>query len=141
MDPEREDAGSGWRDADAVRRQQSPIEEPASTAHQYHIRGVTVDFPHAAYDCQQLYMEKVLQAVQRSEHALLESPTGTGKSQAAAMAVCGCAGVRGGHADPCLLCAVQPWRCCARPSRGARSFVNSTIAARPAAATPTPLHF
>lgn len=57
----------------------------------YLIRGVHVDFPYPAYECQQVYMEKVIQAVQLSQHALLESPTGTGKTL-------------------CLLCAVLAWR-------------------------------
>ena len=54
------------------------------------MRGVTVQFPYAAYDSQQLYMEKVIAACQQSQHALLESPTGTGKTAA-------------------LLCAVLAW--------------------------------
>lgn len=57
----------------------------------YTIRGVSVDFPYPAYDCQQVYMEKVIQAAQASQHALLESPTGTGKTL-------------------CLLCAALAWR-------------------------------
>lgn len=45
---------------------------------QYTIRGVTVDFPYPAYPCQQVYMEKVIESLQTKQHALLESPTGTG---------------------------------------------------------------
>jgi hypothetical protein len=52
---------------------------PSSTEQRYVIRGVAVDFPYPAYDCQQVYMEKVIQAVQQGQNALLESPTGTGK--------------------------------------------------------------
>ena len=35
-----------------------------------------VDFPHEAYDCQLAMMEKVIEALTRKRHALLESPTG-----------------------------------------------------------------
>ncbi len=31
---------------------------------QYQIRGVTVDFPFEAYDCQLIYMERVIQSLQ-----------------------------------------------------------------------------
>jgi regulator of telomere elongation helicase 1 len=62
-----------------------------STSHQYQIRGVTVDFPYSAYECQQVYMEKVIAACQTNTAALLESPTGTGKTL-------------------CLLCATLAWK-------------------------------
>eukprot|EP00466_Bigelowiella_natans_P010029 jgi/Bigna1/50129/estExt_Genewise1.C_670064 len=55
------------------------------------IRGIIVDFPHDPYDCQLVYMEKVIEALQENENALLESPTGTGKTL-------------------CLLCAILGWR-------------------------------
>ncbi|OWM78192.1 hypothetical protein CDL15_Pgr015011 [Punica granatum] len=57
----------------------------------YKIRGVDVDFPFEAYDCQLVYMEKVIQSLQERCNALLESPTGTGKTL-------------------CLLCATLGWR-------------------------------
>jgi regulator of telomere elongation helicase 1 len=57
----------------------------------YTIRGVAVDFPFDAYECQLIYMEKVLEALQTGSNALLESPTGTGKTL-------------------CLLCATLAWR-------------------------------
>ncbi|THG03844.1 hypothetical protein TEA_017297 [Camellia sinensis var. sinensis] len=57
----------------------------------YKIRGVNVDFPYEAYDCQLVYMEKVIQSLQDRSNALLESPTGTGKTL-------------------CLLCATLAWR-------------------------------
>ncbi|OMO66762.1 Helicase-like, DEXD box c2 type [Corchorus olitorius] len=57
----------------------------------YRIRGIDVDFPFEAYDCQLLYMEKVIEALQTRCNALLESPTGTGKTL-------------------CLLCATLAWR-------------------------------
>lgn len=57
----------------------------------YKIRGIDVDFPYEAYDCQIVYMEKVIQSLQENCNALLESPTGTGKTL-------------------CLLCAALAWR-------------------------------
>ncbi|KAK8963243.1 hypothetical protein KSP40_PGU003155 [Platanthera guangdongensis] len=65
----------------------------------YKIKGIDVDFPHEAYDCQLVYMEKVLQSLMEARvsltalgcNALLESPTGTGKTL-------------------CLLCATLAWR-------------------------------
>lgn len=50
-----------------------------------------MDFPYEAYDCQLVYMEKVIQSLQEKSNALLESPTGTGKTL-------------------CLLCATLAWR-------------------------------
>ncbi|TVU34335.1 hypothetical protein EJB05_16166 [Eragrostis curvula] len=57
----------------------------------YSIRGVDVDFPFDAYDCQITYMDRVLESLQQGKNALLESPTGTGKTL-------------------CLLCASLAWR-------------------------------
>ncbi|KAI3521617.1 hypothetical protein L1887_11088 [Cichorium endivia] len=57
----------------------------------YKIRGINVEFPFEAYDCQLVYMEKVIQSLQDRSNALLESPTGTGKTL-------------------CLLCATLAWR-------------------------------
>ncbi|KAJ1641128.1 hypothetical protein T492DRAFT_252325 [Pavlovales sp. CCMP2436] len=57
----------------------------------YELSGVTVEFPFDAYECQTLYMQRVIQALQECSNALLESPTGTGKTL-------------------CLLCAALGWR-------------------------------
>ncbi|KAL8230357.1 hypothetical protein R6Q57_000135 [Mikania cordata] len=57
----------------------------------YKIKGIDVEFPFEAYDCQLVYMEKVIQSLQDKSNALLESPTGTGKTL-------------------CLLCATLAWR-------------------------------
>ncbi|XP_061338556.1 regulator of telomere elongation helicase 1 homolog [Gastrolobium bilobum] len=57
----------------------------------YKIRGIDVDFPYEAYDSQLVYMDKVIQSLQEKCNALLESPTGTGKTL-------------------CLLCATLAWR-------------------------------
>jgi hypothetical protein len=57
----------------------------------YELNGVPVEFPHDAYPCQLTFMQHVLSALEASEHALLESPTGTGKTLS-------------------LLCAALAWR-------------------------------
>ena len=57
----------------------------------YDIAGVVVDFPFEAYSVQLVYMEKVVLALEHGSNALLESPTGTGKTL-------------------CLLCAALGWR-------------------------------
>jgi len=57
----------------------------------YDLDGVSVDFPHEAYDCQLDYMRAVVRGLENGENALLESPTGTGKTL-------------------CLLCASLGWR-------------------------------
>ncbi|EIE26626.1 DNA repair helicase [Coccomyxa subellipsoidea C-169] len=57
----------------------------------YSIRGIEVQFPHEAYECQVTYMERVITALQEGKNALLESPTGTGKTL-------------------CLLCATLAWQ-------------------------------
>ncbi|KAH8937953.1 hypothetical protein BDL97_16G056800 [Sphagnum fallax] len=57
----------------------------------YRIGGIAVEFPYNAYDCQLVYMERVISALQKGSNALLESPTGTGKTL-------------------CLLCATLAWR-------------------------------
>ncbi|KNE62267.1 DNA repair helicase (rad3) [Allomyces macrogynus ATCC 38327] len=58
---------------------------------EYDLHGIKVKFPFDAYDCQLAFMDKVIAALQAKEHALLESPTGTGKTM-------------------CLLTATIAWR-------------------------------
>eukprot|EP00397_Hematodinium_sp_SG-2012_P006779 GEMP01006815.1.p1 GENE.GEMP01006815.1~~GEMP01006815.1.p1 ORF type:complete len:881 (+),score=156.62 GEMP01006815.1:170-2812(+) len=53
--------------------------------------GVEVSFPFEPYDCQLVYMAKVIEVLETKQNALLESPTGTGKTL-------------------CLLCACIGWR-------------------------------
>ncbi len=54
------------------------------------IEGIEVYFPFEAYDIQKEYMATVIRALERRENALLQSPTGTGKTL-------------------CLLCASLAW--------------------------------
>lgn len=70
-----------------VRRKINPASPPTTLE----LRGIRVHFPFKPYKCQEAYMEKVLDALLRSENALLESPTGTGKTL-------------------CLLCATLAWQ-------------------------------
>lgn len=44
------------------------------------IRGIPVSFPFEPYSIQKDYMEKVIEALQNETNAVLESPTGTGKT-------------------------------------------------------------
>ncbi|XP_058418254.1 regulator of telomere elongation helicase 1 isoform X2 [Diceros bicornis minor] len=55
------------------------------------LNGVTVDFPFQPYRCQEEYMTKVLECLQKKVNGVLESPTGTGKTL-------------------CLLCTTLAWR-------------------------------
>jgi regulator of telomere elongation helicase 1 len=55
------------------------------------IAGIPVEFPKNPYPCQVAYMEKVIEALNKKQNALLESPTGTGKTL-------------------CLLCATLAWQ-------------------------------
>ncbi|XP_038057615.1 regulator of telomere elongation helicase 1-like isoform X2 [Patiria miniata] len=54
-------------------------------------KGVSIEFPFDPYDCQQDYMNKVVECLQSGKNGILESPTGTGKTL-------------------CLLCSALAWR-------------------------------
>ena len=62
----------------------------AGRQHKEVMDGLHVYFPFKPYDCQKDYMSRVMEALQQKENALLESPTGTGKTL-------------------CLLCACLTW--------------------------------
>nr|CDS28821.2 regulator of telomere length splice variant; regulator of telomere elongation helicase [Hymenolepis microstoma] len=51
---------------------------------------IEIDFPYTPYECQKNYMQAVIDALNEKKHAILESPTGTGKTL-------------------CLLCASLGW--------------------------------
>eukprot|EP00956_Cyclotella_meneghiniana_P003987 scaffold4837_cov63-Cyclotella_meneghiniana.AAC.1 len=55
------------------------------------INNISVHFPFTPYDVQTKYMKSVLDALRGGQHALLESPTGTGKTL-------------------CLLCSTLAWQ-------------------------------
>ncbi|NWX17252.1 RTEL1 helicase, partial [Aegotheles bennettii] len=55
------------------------------------LNGITVEFPFQPYECQEAYMAKVLECLQKKVNGILESPTGTGKTL-------------------CLLCSTLAWR-------------------------------
>ncbi|XP_053309652.1 regulator of telomere elongation helicase 1 [Spea bombifrons] len=55
------------------------------------VSGLTVDFPFTPYKCQEDYMARVIECLQKGVNGVLESPTGTGKTL-------------------CLLCATLAWR-------------------------------
>ncbi|KAL3313788.1 hypothetical protein Ciccas_007608 [Cichlidogyrus casuarinus] len=54
------------------------------------LNGIQIDFPYESYECQQEYMRYLILAMEQSRNALLESPTGTGKTL-------------------CLICASLAW--------------------------------
>ena len=51
-----------------------------STATVLTIEDIPVEFPFSPYDCQVDYMRSTMQAINTSSNAILESPTGTGKT-------------------------------------------------------------
>nr|XP_008117805.1 PREDICTED: regulator of telomere elongation helicase 1 isoform X1 [Anolis carolinensis] len=55
------------------------------------LNGITVDFPFEPYKCQEEYMSRVLECLQKQVNGILESPTGTGKTL-------------------CLLCSTLAWQ-------------------------------
>src|SRR6056300_1233117 len=55
------------------------------------IENIQIHFPFKPYDVQTKYMASVIQALNKKEHGLLESPTGTGKTL-------------------CLLCSTLAWQ-------------------------------
>ncbi|XP_048205707.1 regulator of telomere elongation helicase 1 [Perognathus longimembris pacificus] len=69
------------------------------------LNGVTVDFPFQPYQCQQEYMTKVLECLQKKVNGILESPTGTGKTL-------------------CLLCTTLAWREHLRDAISARKIAE-----------------
>lgn len=55
------------------------------------VLGIKIDFPFEPYNVQVDYMTKVIESLQTGKNAVLESPTGTGKTL-------------------CLLCASLAWQ-------------------------------
>ncbi|XP_057559905.1 regulator of telomere elongation helicase 1 isoform X2 [Hippopotamus amphibius kiboko] len=69
------------------------------------LNGVVVDFPFQPYKCQEEYMSKVLECLQKKVNGVLESPTGTGKTL-------------------CLLCSTLAWREQLRDAISARKIAE-----------------
>ncbi|KAI6193490.1 Fanconi anemia group J protein [Aphelenchoides besseyi] len=44
------------------------------------VSGISVDFPYEPYECQTKFMDSVIGALSNKQNAILESPTGTGKT-------------------------------------------------------------
>ena len=65
----------GGRNNSRRRNKINPWSPPTSLT----LHGVQVHFPFRPYPCQETYMQTVMDALLKSENALLESPTGTGK--------------------------------------------------------------
>lgn len=62
-----------------------PNPNPKAPKNAYHIGGIQVEFPYRPYGSQLAFMGRVISTLDRAQreghcHALLESPTGTGKS-------------------------------------------------------------
>ena len=63
----------------------NPNPNPKTAKNVYHIGGIPVEFPYKPYGTQLAFMGRVISTLDRAQrdghcHALLESPTGTGKS-------------------------------------------------------------
>ena len=86
----------------------------------YVLSGTDVDFPHAAYGTQLVLMGKVIAAADQGRHALLEAPTGSGKTAA-------------------LLCSALAWQArLKREARDAKVSIAGGGGAGPLAAMATP---
>jgi regulator of telomere elongation helicase 1 len=83
--------GGGGGGGGMVRPRKQRTSNPTSPPTTIELRGIPIHFPFRPYKCQEDYMTKVLDALLKSENALLESPTGTGKTL-------------------CLLCATLAWQ-------------------------------
>lgn len=66
--------------ADLLEKELRELESMKPVKNEYMIEGYSVSFPYDAYQCQLNYMQKVLYSLKHKKHALLESPTGTGKT-------------------------------------------------------------
>eukprot|EP01022_Parablepharisma_sp_SALTPOND_P026354 TRINITY_DN629_c0_g1_i1.p1 TRINITY_DN629_c0_g1~~TRINITY_DN629_c0_g1_i1.p1 ORF type:complete len:1040 (-),score=124.45 TRINITY_DN629_c0_g1_i1:3267-6386(-) len=56
------------------------VSSSSSAPLSFTLRGTEVTFPYPPYDQQRQYMEAVIEACEENKNALLESPTGTGKT-------------------------------------------------------------
>ena len=56
------------------------LDRPERQKQKLRVDDLDVWFPHALYPCQKEYIIKALEAVKKGQNAMLESPTGTGKT-------------------------------------------------------------
>lgn len=59
------------------KKEKTEINAPGSS---FQVAGFDVHFPHQAYGVQKVFMNQVLKAIDHAENALLEAPTGCGKT-------------------------------------------------------------
>ena len=94
---------------DCDRKARASLRDAMPGATQYELRGVHVAFPFEPYPSQLVFMERVIETLQAANrNALLESPTGTGKTL-------------------CLLCATLAWREMNRAHRQAQQAVGLRV--------------
>jgi regulator of telomere elongation helicase 1 len=79
---------------------------------QLQLRGVAVEFPFEPYPSQVDYMDKVLEALSTGNNALLESPTGTGKTL-------------------CLLCATLAWQSHEKRTKPSKMSIGYGLPSQP----------
>ena len=77
--------------ATAETKQEEQVTTGRDSAFHLDISGIEVNFPVEPYDVQVSFMRKAIEAMQGKKNALLESPTGTGKTL-------------------CLLCSTLAWQ-------------------------------
>ena len=108
------------------------LAKPSKSPTMIELHGVPIYFPFEPYPCQKDYMSLVIQALHRSENALLESPTGTGKTL-------------------CLLCSALAWQreqtrslpqnidlpTATNISQSAQLEISNSSSAKPASRVPT----
>jgi hypothetical protein len=82
------DDGAGGGGGTTVGRHRRNKINPFSPPTSLTLHGVQVHFPFRPYPCQETYMQTVMDALLKSENALLESPTGTGKVRLCRLGVC-----------------------------------------------------
>ena len=70
-DSYREDKEQSQSSNEPTKSKSKPKSKPKSVE----LHGITINFPFEPYPCQEKYMSHVIQALHRSENALLESPT------------------------------------------------------------------
>jgi Rad3-related DNA helicase len=76
VDEKYEDVLSNWK----WDYRKAAFQKKSSNCTSFELEGIQVKFPFKPYDIQKDYMSSVLKAWSNKQNALLESPTGTGKT-------------------------------------------------------------